>query len=96
MVVSEQPQEKLKKLVSRRYTGDVYGYEPEADKTITKEAKKVSSKSSSTDTGKVSAEEKKKILSAEKEYKEALAYIKDAIAPAYMHVYPDKLRINNT
>jgi len=42
------------------------------------------------------AEEKKGILSAEKNYKEALAYIKDAIAPAFMKVHNDKIRINNT
>jgi len=36
------------------------------------------------------------MLETEKEYKEALAYIKDAIAPAYWKSYPDKLKINNT
>jgi len=41
-------------------------------------------------------DEKKWILSAEKDYKEALAYIKDAIAPAFMKVHNDKIRINNT
>jgi hypothetical protein len=35
-------------------------------------------------------------LDAEKEYKEALAYVKDAIAPAYWKAYPNKLKINNT
>lgn len=40
-------------------------------------------------------EENKLILEAEKEYKEALAYIKDMIAPAYMKIMPDKIRINN-
>ncbi len=40
--------------------------------------------------------EKKAVLSAEKDYKEALAYIKDAIAPAFMKVHNDKIRINNT
>jgi hypothetical protein len=34
-------------------------------------------------------------MEAEKEYKEALAYIKDMIAPSYMKIFPDKLRINN-
>jgi hypothetical protein len=34
-------------------------------------------------------------LATEREYKEALAYIKDMIAPAYVRVYPDKIRINN-
>ena len=34
-------------------------------------------------------------MEAEKEYKEALAYIKDMIAPSYMKIMPDKLKINN-
>jgi hypothetical protein len=45
---------------------------------------------------KTSKEEDKAILAAEKEYKEALAYVKDMIAPAFMKVMPDKIRINNT
>ena len=40
-------------------------------------------------------EEDKQIALAEKEYKEALAYVKDMISPAYMKIYPDKIRINN-
>jgi len=40
-------------------------------------------------------EEKAALLAAEKEYKEALAFIKDMIAPAYMKIFPDKLKINN-
>jgi hypothetical protein len=35
-------------------------------------------------------------LESEKEYKEALAYIKDVIAPAFMKVYSNKIEINNT
>lgn len=31
-----------------------------------------------------------------KDYSEALAYIKDVISPAFMKVYPDKIRLNNT
>lgn len=42
-----------------------------------------------------SKEENKLILQAEKEYKDALAYIKDMIAPSYMKIFPDKIRINN-
>ncbi len=38
----------------------------------------------------------KEILESEKEYKDALAYIKDAIAPAFMKIHPNKLQINNT
>lgn len=40
--------------------------------------------------------EDKQELESEKEYKEALAYIKDAIAPAYWKSYPNKLKINDT
>jgi hypothetical protein len=40
--------------------------------------------------------EEKNILESEKTYKEALAYIKDAIAPAYLKTFPNKLQINNT
>jgi hypothetical protein len=35
-------------------------------------------------------------LESEKEYKAALAYIKDLISPAFMKIYPDKIQINNT
>lgn len=77
-------QDKLIALVKERYTGDVSGFLPDPIQDSKKE-KQVSSK-----------EESQKILSAEKEYKEALAYVKDAIAPAFLRVYNDKLRINNT
>lgn len=40
--------------------------------------------------------EDKQLLETEKEYKEALAYIKDAISPAYWKSFPNKLQINNT
>ncbi|MDP2091133.1 MAG: ATP-binding protein [Candidatus Gracilibacteria bacterium] len=55
-----------------------------------------------TFTGKVKENKKEKTaeekleLESEKEYKEALAYIKDAIAPAYWKSYPNKLKINDT
>lgn len=45
---------------------------------------------------KVDLSEEKEMLNSEKEYNEALAYIKDAIAPAYWKSYPNKLQINNT
>ena len=38
----------------------------------------------------------KEVLESEKVYKEALAYIKDVIAPAFMKIYPNKIEINNT
>jgi len=93
-IQTTHPQEKLKELVSKRYTWDIYWFEIQK---ITETPGKTQPLSPKTqDEGKISSDEKKQILSAEKEYKEALAYIKDAIAPAYMHVYPDKLRVNNT
>jgi conjugal transfer ATP-binding protein TraC len=88
-------QEKLIELVSKRYTGDVSGFLPSEQKKedTKKDSKKLkkSSKKSKTDQS-----ENKWILKAEKDYKEALAYIKDAIAPAFMKVHQDKIRINNT
>lgn len=75
-------QEKLLELVAKRYTGDVSGFMNETSKK--KEEKENSSK------------ENKEILEGEKQYKEALAYVKDAISPAFLKVYQDKLRINNT
>ena len=42
------------------------------------------------------AKDSKEILDAEKEYKEALAYVKDAISPAYWKSYPNKLKVNNS
>ncbi|NVP18021.1 DUF87 domain-containing protein [Candidatus Gracilibacteria bacterium] len=40
--------------------------------------------------------EEKEIIESEKEYKEALAYIKDLISPAFMKILPDRVIINNT
>jgi hypothetical protein len=61
------------------------------DKNIKKEKKKKTKKTTSEEK-----QEEKRILETEREYKEALAYIKDAIAPAFFRSYSDKLRINNT
>ena len=82
-------QEKLIELVKHRYTWDVTGFLPK-EKAPSKK-KKTSKKEATSD-----AKEKKWILSAEKDYKEALAYVKDAIAPAFMKVHHDKIRVNNT
>ncbi len=85
-------QEKLIELVKQRYTWDVSGF---LDEKST-EKKDIKKKSSSKKDTKKDAAENKSILKAEKDYKEALAYIKDAIAPAFMKVHQDKIRINNT
>ena len=45
---------------------------------------------------KKSLSENKEIIESEKTYKEALAYIKDVIAPEFMKVYPNRVQINNT
>jgi hypothetical protein len=35
-------------------------------------------------------------MESEKVYKEALAYVKDIISPAFMKTFPNKIQINNT
>ncbi len=87
--ISEQ--EKLFTLVKKRYTGDISGFESEKGIVQKKEKPSKDKKKSS-----VNKEEEKQILETEKEYKEALAYVKDAISPAFFKVHTDKLRINNT
>lgn len=85
-------QEKLIELVSHRYTGDVSGY------TDTLKSDNKGKKDKKWSKGKQISEkeENKQILETEKEYKQALAYIKDAISPAFFKAQPDRLRINNT
>lgn len=85
-------QDKLFALVKKRYTWDVHGFLSEKWITSKKEEKKTKKKKTTTQ----SKEEEKQILQTEKEYKEALAYIKDAISPAFFKAHTDKLRINNT
>jgi len=79
-------QEKLIELVRQRYTWDVSWYLNFED--VVKETPKKKNKGKNTENA--------EILSTEKEYKAALAYVKDAIAPAFMKVQQDKIRINNT
>jgi len=74
-------QEQLIKLVWERVSGDVYSY-------IKKDIPKTK-----VPDDKVSD---KDILNTEKDYKEALAFVKDAISPAFMKIYPNKIQINNT
>nr|MDD3720841.1 DUF87 domain-containing protein [Candidatus Gracilibacteria bacterium] len=75
-------QEKLIELVKKRYPGDIYGFDKK---------EQIKNESQKTDKN-----EEKIILEAEKEYKEALAYVKDIISPAFMKIYPDKIKINET
>ena len=73
--------DKLTALVKKRYTWDTYWYKV-FEEIIQKTV--------------VDKDEDKKVLEAEKDYKEALAYVKDVISPAFMKVFPNKLIINNT
>ena len=75
-------QENLIKLVNQRFSWDISWF-----KNATPEKKA---------TKKESNEDNKQILEAEKDYKDALAYVKDVISPAFMKIYPDKIQINNT
>ena len=83
-------QELLIELVKKRYTWDTFWFEK---KTL---AETLDSAEDKKATKAEERAEEKEILQTEKEYKEALAYIKDIIAPAFLKVYPDKIRINNT
>ncbi len=73
-------QEKIINLVKQRITWDTYWYNK--IKKDEKSTKKV--------------DESKELLESEKEYKAALAYIKDIISPAFMKVSQDRVKINNT
>ncbi len=95
-------QEDLLKLVKQRYTWDVATFvvTPHQDeapkkwkKKTSKKDKKITKSEAKNAQGKI---DEKDILEAEKNYKEALAYVKDVVSPAFLKVYKDKLRINNT
>lgn len=81
-------QEKLVELIKKRYTWDTHWYTKKIEKIEISSDEKVDPKTSKDDD--------KKILQSEKDYKEALAYVKDIISPAFMKIYPDKIRVNNT
>ena len=80
-------QEKLKILVDKKISWDVSHYivKHAEKKTITKTKKTV-----------VDKNEEKQLLETQKEYNEALAYVKDAISPAYMKIWPNKIQVNDT
>ena len=84
-------QEKLISLVQQRYTGDTAFY---TLKKEDKKPKKIIKKTSGEK--KKELEENKLINETEKEYKQALAYIKDLVSPAFMKIQPNKIKINNT
>ncbi len=96
--------EKLLELVKKRYTGDISWFEVDIPKDTlkkqkeeneTKKTKETIEKVEKTDE-KLSKEEKQKLLDTEKEYKEALAFLKDAISPAFLKEAPNYIHINNT
>lgn len=82
----------LKTLVWKRYNWDTATYEKIEIKKVDEKQESISIPSEKVLSWR---EEDKLTLEAEKEYKEALAYIKDMIAPGYMKIFPDKIRINN-
>lgn len=86
----------IKSLVWKRYTGDTVGFEWTTQEIEIPASTQAIIPAQEIDLEKpTTKEEDKQIALAEKEYKEALAYVKDMIAPAYMKIYPDKIRINN-
>jgi hypothetical protein len=89
--------EKLKELISKKYSGDAFSYEVKDIIQTKKEDKKSSSLSlENMDLDKpLSKDEEKKLLEIEKEYNESLAYVKDLVSPAFMKIMPDKIKINN-
>ena len=95
--------EKLLELIRKRYTWDISTFELDLTKTEEKkekkenkkeEVKKVEKKVSSWNE-KLTKEEKQKLQEIEKEYKEALAFIKDAVSPAFMKEATNYIQINN-
>ena len=76
-------QKLLLELIKKRYTGDIYWYGLEKKDKVKKDET-------------LKKDEGKEILKIEKDYKEALSYVKDIISPAFMKIFPDKVKINNT
>lgn len=72
-------QNKLLGLISHRIDGDVFSYY------------KIETPKKKPNTKKTD----KELTESEKEYKDALAYIKDIISPAFMKIHKDKIQINN-
>lgn len=87
--------ELLKELISKKYSWDSFSYETKDIVSIKKEEEK-SLDLETLDTEKaLTKSEEKQLLEIEKEYNEALAYVKDTISPAFMKIMPDKIKINN-
>ncbi len=95
--------EKLLELVKKRYTWDISTFESsEADIKTKKETAEKEKKKKETinkaekENEKLDKNEKQKLIEIEKEYKEALAFLKDAISPAFLKESANHIQINNT
>ena len=89
----------LKKLLTKRYTWDIETfYEEKKDEKKNKKNINLDllKKKVQKEDEKISKEEKEALARAEKEYKEALAFLKDAISPAYYKEFSNYLQVNNT
>ncbi len=98
---------KLLEIIKKRYSWDISTFEIDLQKEAGKETKKEKIKKEknitkkvikkATDwTEKLSKQENLKLQEVEKEYKEALAFLKDAISPAFMKESANHIQINNT
>ncbi|MDD2515749.1 MAG: DUF87 domain-containing protein [Candidatus Gracilibacteria bacterium] len=88
-------QEKLKELISKNYTGDALNYDKDLLNVVKARQKDMPVVSNSGNKIKKKSEDEE-IRLGEKEYKEALAFIKDAIAPAMMKIDTTKLQVGDT
>lgn len=71
---------KLAELISKRISWDTETYYKIQEIKLNKNNEKISDK---------------EFLESEKEYKAALAYVKDVISPSFMKIFPNKIQINN-
>ncbi|MFA5917158.1 MAG: DUF87 domain-containing protein [Candidatus Gracilibacteria bacterium] len=86
-------QEKLIELIKKRYPGDIYSYDKVLKPILTQSS--INKSTNKKEEILSDKNEEKFILEAESDYKSALAYVKDIISPAFMRVYPDKIKIND-
>lgn len=90
----------IPELVARNYTWDALWLEKQLLWSEPKEAKKEGTSekktTNSTDPTKLTKEEAEEIRQSEQEYKEALAFVKDMIAPSMMRIDATKLQIGDT
>lgn len=86
-------QEKLIELIKKRTTWDIYTFDTNLDKILSPDGSKKTTTQEISQT--VEKSEDRLIMEAEKDYKSALAYVKDIISPAFMKIFPDKIKIND-